>query len=154
LAIKGRSRKNQIELAKSYRIQGYSCPSGGCLLSDPGSSKHPRDLISHCPDPSLNDIELLKIGRHFRLSPAIKLVVGRNERENEKLRSLSIDGDILFDVLDYKCPLSIARVPLNGGELLISARIEARYSDAPKNKPVKVTYHVMDGQDATLTVKP
>jgi len=154
LAIKGRSRKNQIELAKSYGIHGYSCPSGGCLLTDPGFAKRLRDLMFHCPDPSLNDIELLKVGRHFRLSPATKLVVGRNERENEKLRGICENGDILFEVLDYKCPLSIARGPLNGDELLVSARIEARYGDVPKNKPVNVTYRMTDGQDATLTVKP
>jgi len=154
LAIEGRSRKNQMEFAKTHRIRGYSCPSGGCLLTDPGFAKRLRDLISHCPDPSLNDIELLKVGRHFRLSPSTKLVVGRNERENERLRSLFMNGDILFEVLDYKCPLSIARGPLNGDELLISARIEARYSDAPKNKPVNVTYRMTDGRVITLTVKP
>jgi len=77
LSIKGRSRKKQIELAGSFRISAYSCPSGGCLLTDPSFTKRLRDLFAHYSDPSLNDIELLKVGRHFRLSAHAKLVVGR-----------------------------------------------------------------------------
>jgi tRNA-specific 2-thiouridylase len=154
LSIRGRSRKKQIELAKSYRISGYSCPSGGCLLTDRGFAGRLRDLMRHCPNPGLNDIELLKVGRHFRLSPAVKLVVGRNERENERLRSLCNDGDALFEVPDCSCPVSIARGSLRRDELLLSARIEARYSDVLKDRPVNVTYRMTGGQAATLTVMP
>ncbi|TLN19153.1 hypothetical protein FDZ71_05130, partial [bacterium] len=45
LSIRGRSRREQIALASSYKITNYSCPSGGCLLTDPGFSRRLRDLL-------------------------------------------------------------------------------------------------------------
>jgi len=154
LSIKGRSRKKQIELASSYRISAYSCPSGGCLLTDPGFTKRLRDLFEHYPDPSLNDIELLKVGRHFRLSAHAKLVVGRNREENEKLRRLCESGDILLEVPNCGCPVSIARGSLSKEDALVSARIEARYSDALRDRAVNVTCRTMDGKVETFNVKP
>jgi tRNA-specific 2-thiouridylase len=150
LSITGRSRREQIKLASAYRISHYSCPSGGCLLTDPGFARRLKDLLSHCPSPTLNDIELLKVGRHFRLSPSTKLVVGRNKAENERLRALSQKGDIIFEAMGHNCPVSIARGPLNGNDARISARLEARYSDAPKDGPVDIAYHTHDGQEGRL----
>ncbi|MEM2885959.1 MAG: hypothetical protein QXF24_07720 [Thermoproteota archaeon] len=154
LSIKGKSRKKQLELARTYRISGYSCPSGGCLLTDPGFSKRLGDLLKHRPDPTLDDIELLKVGRHFRLSAGAKLVVGRNKEENEKIRMLCGDGDLLFEVPGFGCPVSIARGSVGEAEILASARIEARYSDAPKEGFVEVACRATDGKVVTLNVKP
>ena len=75
LDIQGRSRKPQMRLADHFGIQDYPCPAGGCLLTDPGFSMRLRDLALHEPDFSLNDVHLLKTGRHFRLSPKGKLIV-------------------------------------------------------------------------------
>ncbi|MGQ9513782.1 MAG: hypothetical protein ACUVTL_01820 [Thermoproteota archaeon] len=154
LSIKGRSRKKQIELARSHKISSYSCPSGGCLLTDPNFAKRLRDLLAHCPDPSLDEIELLKIGRHFRISEDAKLVVGRNREENCRLRSLFKRGDVLLEVPNYSCPVSIARGRLSKEDVLLSARIEARYSDAPKDGNVIVTCRTVDGESETFTVRP
>jgi len=154
LSIRGRSRKKQIALASSYKISSYSCPSGGCLLTDPGFSKRLRDLLDHCPHPSLNDIELLKVGRHFRLSPSSKLIVGRNEEENKELKRLCQEGDVTFEVIGYNCPVSIARGILCRDDLMVSARLEARYSDAPKDGLVDVACSKCEGQEMTLAVKP
>jgi len=154
LSIKGRSRKKQYELAKTYRISSFSCPSGGCLLTDPGFSKRLRDLLKHCSDPTLNDIELLKLGRHFRLSFEAKLVVGRNREENEKIRKLCRSGDLLFEVPSFSCPVSIARGSMSEEDILTSARIEARYSDAPKDGSVEVKCSTFDGKVVTLNVRP
>jgi len=154
LSIKGRSRKEQIALASSYKISSYSCPSGGCLLTDPVFSRRLRDLLDHCPHPSLNDIELLKIGRHFRLSPSSKLIVGRNEEENKELKGLCQEGDVMFEVLGHNCPVSIARGILCEDDLLVSARLEARYSDAPKDGLVDVAYKKSKGQATILAVRP
>jgi tRNA U34 2-thiouridine synthase MnmA/TrmU len=78
LAIHGRSRKPQIKLAEDLGIRDYPCPAGGCLLTDPIFAKRVKDLMVHQIDFSLNDIHLLKIGRHYRLSPKLKLIIGRN----------------------------------------------------------------------------
>jgi hypothetical protein len=95
LNISGRSRKPQIKMAEQFGIRDYPCPAGGCLLTDPGFARRMRDLMAHRPDFSLNDVHLLKFGRHFRLSPSIKLVVGRNEDDNQKIQAFSQDGDLL-----------------------------------------------------------
>src|ERR1044072_4915784 len=34
LAIKGRSRKEQFELADELDVKNYPCPAGGCLLTE------------------------------------------------------------------------------------------------------------------------
>jgi tRNA-specific 2-thiouridylase len=77
--IKGRSRKGQLTLAKHFGISEPPNAAGGCLLTDPGFSKRVKDIMDHCDDiPTLNDIELLKVGRHFRILHDAKFVVGRN----------------------------------------------------------------------------
>ena len=87
--IQGRSRKHQFMLAKQYGIREFSAPAGGCLLTEPNFARRIKDLMKFKPNFTLDDIELLKIGRHFRLPSGIKVIVGRNERENNKLLKLA-----------------------------------------------------------------
>ncbi len=95
LAINGRGRKDQFELARKFGINDFPCPSGGCLLTDPEFSKRLRDLMQY-GEFGLNDILLLKIGRHFRLDKQTKLIVGRNQAENERLMNLVREDDYIF----------------------------------------------------------
>lgn len=85
LDISGRSRKRQIELAANMGIENYPSPAGGCKLTEPAFSKRLKDLFTQ-EKYSLEEIELLKLGRHFRLGRDVKLVVGRNKNENEKIQ--------------------------------------------------------------------
>jgi len=130
LGIHGRSRKEQISLAAQYRIADYPCPAGGCRLTDPGFSRRMRDLVTHEPDFDLNDVNLLRVGRHFRLSPSSKAVVGRNEEENRHLGALARPGDILFEVPGVGSPLTLLRGSARSSEVDDAAAITARYSDA------------------------
>ncbi|OIO39001.1 MAG: hypothetical protein AUJ75_01965, partial [Candidatus Omnitrophica bacterium CG1_02_49_10] len=98
LDISGRSRKPQIELAEVYGMHDYPCPSGGCLLTDPGFSKRLKDLIDH-GQADLDNVKLLKVGRHFRLSDKVKVVVGRIKEENERLISMAMPGDKIFHIV-------------------------------------------------------
>jgi hypothetical protein len=90
--------------------------------------------------PTLNDIELLKVGRRFRLSPDAKLVVGRNEDENEVLRALATETDMVLEAKDYVGPTCILRTSKSEDMELAKrcASIALRYSDAPKNIESKV----------------
>jgi tRNA-uridine 2-sulfurtransferase len=107
--IQGRSRKRQFELVEKYDIKDYPAPSGGCLLTDPRFSHRLRDLIKRGRAFSLDDIYLLKVGRHFRLSKELKLIVGRDEKENNILLSSSKRLSIpYFMPLDRKGPLALA----------------------------------------------
>jgi tRNA U34 2-thiouridine synthase MnmA/TrmU len=139
--IKGRSRKGQLALAKHFEIAEPPNAAGGCLLTDPAFSLRIRDLMDHSDGlPSLNDVELLKVGRHFRLDGQTKLVVGRNHDENELVKSLAIDGDAVMEASDSVGPTCILRSKLINDELLSSAAaIVLRYSDAPRNEMSLVT---------------
>ena len=132
--ISGRSRKGQLALAKEYGIEDPPNAGGGCLLTDPAFSLRAKDLFSHTETPTTNDIDLLKIGRHFRLDQSTKLVVGRNHNENEMIKSLALPGDILFEARDHVGPGSILRGENNGDYMDFAAQITLRYSDAPKSE--------------------
>ncbi len=82
LRIAGRSRQEQIALAEAKGIRDYSTPAGGCLLTDEHFARKTRDLFAHEERPTTKDMELLTIGRHFRIGPKTKVIVGRNEVEN------------------------------------------------------------------------
>jgi len=146
LDIQGRSRKPQMRLASEYGLNDYPCPAGGCLLTDPGFARRMRDLMEHNPDFTLNDVHLLKSGRHFRLSPEAKAVVGRNNEENEKLLSMARDNDIFLRVSGFPGPITIARGKMGLAQLRRAAAVTARYSKAENLPEVKVWYRKMSEQ--------
>ncbi len=138
--FQGRSRKPQIKLADHYGIRDYPCPAGGCLLTDPQFANRMKDLMLYSPNFSLNDVHLLKIGRHFRLSHNLKLVVGRNEEDNKKIQTFTQEGDILLKALHHPGPLSLLRGEPNGIEIEKAASITVRYGKAKDLKRVEVLY--------------
>jgi len=155
LRIQGRSRKPQIELAENYGIHDYPCPAGGCLLTDPGFAKRMKDLMVNRPDFSLNDVHLLKMGRHFRFSHAVKLVVGRNEEENQKIRTFAQGEDILLKVSGLPGPLSLLRGKAEEGDVERAAAITAYYSKAKDLRKVGVSYkRIGDDDYQSLLVPP
>jgi len=153
LGIKGRSRKVQFELAKKFGIKDFPPPAGGCLLTDPNFSKRMKYLISTARL-NENEIELLKIGRHFCLDRGARLVVGRNKKENLKIEKLAMPGDFIIKTKEYPGPTGLFRGILSYEPLCQAASIVARYSDAPGNKEVEVSYQrVQDREEKTIKVK-
>ena len=128
LDLKGRSRKKQLELVKQLSLEIYPKPSAGCLLTDPSFANRLRDLMKHKKDFDLVDIELLKIGRHFRINNS-KLILGRNEEENRKLEELGKKYVILKP--ESKGPIGV----LDGNDLEIALKILASYC---KDEIVKI----------------
>ena len=92
LRIAGRPRQEQMALAKTGRITEHSTPAGGCLLTDEHFAEKTKDLFAHEERPTTKDMELLTIGRHFRIGPATKIILGRNEVENLMLEGHSQEG--------------------------------------------------------------
>ena len=139
LGLAGRSRKEQMALAEQYGIEDYQTPAGGCLLTDPRYSARLKDLFDHDIS-DINSIQLIKVGRQFRLDAHNKLIVGRNESDNRILANLALDTDVLLEAEGGGSPLSILRG--GGGDKIIrlSAAITRRYSRARKNleTPVRV----------------
>ena len=158
LDISGRSRKRQMELAAKMGIEDYPSPAGGCKLTEPSFSKRLRDLFTQ-ESFSLEEIGLLKLGRHFRLGRDIKLVVGRNKEENEKIRGFFQEGDFLFKAKNLKGPVSLLKKGSNVGSELIdkSCQITARYCDRneEENEEVSIDYYrELKGIVKTIKVKP
>lgn len=145
-SIRGRSRKGQLELANNFGIADPPNSAGGCLLTDPEFSKRVKDLFQHAlTDPSLNDMDLLKVGRHFRMNSESKLIVGRNHGENEILKSLSEGWDYVVQPSVVPGPTSILRFSVKSDlrkhRLLLesSARITLRYSDTDEDQYYNVS---------------
>ncbi len=131
--IRGRSRKEQLKLAHEYGFENPPNAGGGCLLTDPKFAIRAKDLFSHTETPTTNDIDLLKIGRHFRFDAKTKLIVGRNKDENEMLKALALDGDVLLETKDHMGPVSLLRGEDSPSSMKLASDITFRYSDAPKD---------------------
>ncbi|MCD6086305.1 hypothetical protein J7J37_01990, partial [bacterium] len=84
LSLQGKSRKEQILLAKKLKIKNWPSPSGGCLLTQPEFSLKVKKLLSYLKKPEKEDFLLLKTGRHF-FEKNLWIVVGRNQEENSIL---------------------------------------------------------------------
>jgi len=139
--IRGRSRKEQLQMAKEFGIEDPPNAGGGCLLTDPAFSLRAKDLFKHIETPTTNDIDLLKIGRHFRLDQDVKLVVGRNKNENEMMCALALPNDILLEAKEHVGPTTLLRGNYIEKDIEFSAKITLRYSDAPKNETGIVIVH-------------
>jgi tRNA U34 2-thiouridine synthase MnmA/TrmU len=153
LSINGRSRKAQIALAKEFGLEDYPAPASGCLLTDPIYTKRLKDLLRHNSDPDFNDLNLLKIGRHFRASEGCKIIVGRDKEENLEIKRMKGPKDFLMDVRGAGSPI----VLLKGKEVErfidLGASLCVRYSDL-KNYPL-VSVTVMDSKGKeVIKVRP
>jgi len=126
LAIQGRGRTQQLELAKQFGIT-FPSPGGGCLLTDRNFSLRLQDLISHAQaDPG--NIALLRWGRHFRLSDSVKLVIGRTREDNLGLEEAGYPG-LYLKLRDLEGPLGLLTVPDPSPALLeLAASIVLQYS--------------------------
>ncbi len=139
LAMSGRSRKPQMELAERMGIRHYPSPAGGCLLTDPELANRVRKLFSQSPTVTVDETLLLQVGRHFQLAEDRHLVVGRREEENKRLTELSREGDILLIVHGIPGPLGLLRGRGETG-LGLAASIVARYSKAKGQERVEMQY--------------
>lgn len=129
LDIQGRGRRPQMDLAEKLQLGDYPCPAGGCLLTDKHFASRLRDHLAH-GELRMTDIPLLKIGRHFRLPGDAKLVVGRNEDENNRIESLAVQGDLVLTPETVMGPAAVLREHNeNSDALSCAASIVAGYCD-------------------------
>ena len=141
LSISGRSRKPQMELVARYGIKEYEQPAGGCLLTKDGYARRLRDLSEHSGILNPRHVRLLGVGRHFRLSTGEKVIVGRDQSENERILAMKTEADIVLDVKNYPSPISVIPNGTESAEAIAkAASICVRYSDAPAGEGAVVTY--------------
>lgn len=148
--IRGRTRRMQLAMAKEYGIEDPPNAGGGCLLTDPVFGARTRDLFEHTETPTINDIDLLKVGRHFRLDHNVKLVVGRDKTENDVIQSVALPTDTLLEARDHMGPVSLLRGDGHDRHVDFAASVTLRYSDAPDTGESAVTVR-RDGSQTSLS---
>ncbi len=148
LNFNGRIRTPQMQLAKKLGISKYANPAGGCLLTDPCFSKRLEELLKH-KELSLDNLKLLKMGRHFRIGKDSRLVVGRDEAENKLLIQLAKPGDYLFSPQsDLAGPTSLARGPMTQELIYLSSQVTSAYSDTSGLERIEIVYrHIPEIKD-------
>ena len=146
LKISGRGRKPQFELAENLGVTDYPCPAGGCLLTDKVIAARLRDLFDHAVDYNQTDLVSLTLGRHYRLYPDLKIILGRNQEENERLTSLAKDGQSIFEPENFRGPTILALGHLNSErEAAIGEIIVAHSQDKKPLYRIKKTF-LSDGK--------
>lgn len=146
--IKGRSRKIQLQLAKEFGIRDYSPPAGGCcFLVDINYARRFQDLVKHIGKEKIDmeKLNLLKLGRHFRINANLKIIVGREEKENKLLEQYA-DNRSLFKCLNYPGAVAITEGNVDEESEKIIASIAAYYSDGRKQKEVEVIHINKEGE--------
>ena len=85
LDISGRDRKPQLALAKKFGFEDFATPGGGCLLTIESFAVKIKDYLKF--DKEMRDIDVtwLKLGRHLRLVDGAKMIIGRDESDNNAL---------------------------------------------------------------------
>jgi tRNA-specific 2-thiouridylase len=150
----GRSRRPQMELAKKLGITGYPNAAGGCLLTESSFIGKVRDLIVS-GGLSLPNVELLKVGRHFRLSETAKVVVGRDQEENLQLVRLACSGDyIIMPPEEIAGATALVRGVLSAEVIKCAAALAARYCDTDQGAEVTMTVKKVDGDTLLARVVP
>ena len=95
LDLQGRGRERQIQLAAEFGIVNYPSPAGGCKLTEEGYGRKLKDLLEHEGLRTRRLVELLAVGRHFRLPDGTGLIVGRDRNDNAVLKAESARGTLI-----------------------------------------------------------
>lgn len=152
----GRGRKPQIALAKAYGYSDYAQPAGGCcFLTDERYSVKLQDLWNtrHRRDYELDDIMLLKVGRHLRPRPEFKLIVAREEGENRFLQGYR-RRFVSLQTTSHPGPLVLLDGIAGEADVELAARIAARFCKGRDADRVTVAVTRLDGAETQLSVQP
>ena len=152
----GRTRKPQMALAEKFGFEDYAQPAGGCcFLTDEQYSKKFVDLWDARGERKyeLDDIMLLKVGRHIRPAKNFKLIIGREEGENNFLSGYRKVYSSL-KTTSHAGPLVMIDGEVSDEDLELAARITARYSQGRTADTVELEYTTKDGENRSLTVAP
>jgi tRNA U34 2-thiouridine synthase MnmA/TrmU len=154
--LSGRTRKPQMAMAGQMGFEDYAQPAGGCcFLTDEQYSKKFVDLWEARGDRDyeLDDIMLLKVGRHIRPAKHYKLIVGREEGENNFLSGYRKQFASIKTV-SHAGPLVLVDGKPTDDDLEFAARIAARYSQGRMADKVTVEITNTQGVSRQIDVEP
>ena len=147
LDISGRSRERQLALVDEFGWEEYESPGGGCLLTEAHYSDRIREFVKH-DEFTVPDIELLKFGRHFRLPNGAKLVVGRNQEDNQGLERVESEKYVVVK-LPVAGPYSIMDRGASQEDKALASKLAITYAKSSADD----SYDVLVGEES-FSVSP
>ena len=154
--ITGRSRKPQMALAEKFGFNDYAQPAGGCcFLTDESYSLKLVDLWKSrgTKEYELDDVMLLKVGRHIRPKANFKMIIAREEGEGRFMEGYKKEF-ISMKCISHSGPLTLLDGTLNDDDLLLAAQITARYGQSKDAEQVEMSVKNCDGKEKIITAKP
>ncbi|NOS87340.1 MAG: tRNA (5-methylaminomethyl-2-thiouridylate)-methyltransferase, partial [Methylococcaceae bacterium] len=143
-------------MAAQFGFDDYAQPAGGCcFLTDKFYSAKLVDLwqAQGHKDYELDDVMLLKVGRHIRPMPHFKLIVAREEGEGRFLEGYKKDF-ISMSSSSHFGPLVLIDGILSAEDLYLAAQITARFGQGKDAEQVDINVQMQDGSERILQVKP
>lgn len=134
LKFQGRARTPQIDLAKKFKIDGFMCGGPGCRLTNKEYADKLRYLLKNKKRISINDINLLKYGRHFWHNDS-KIIVGRNKADNENILKLKNKADYVFEPKNFPGPTTLLQGKKSKEAVELAKKLTKQHS---KNKEAEV----------------
>jgi len=156
LDYSGRNRKPQMALAKEFGFEDYATPAGGCcFLTDANYSSKLVDLwqARNKKDYELDDIMLLKVGRHIRPEAHYKLIVSREDGENKFLSGYRKQFSTI-EIKSHNGPLTLVDGELSKDDMKQAASIAARFSQGREAEHVNVTVTPLNGETSNFDITP
>lgn len=140
LDLSGRSRKPQLELVEGFGISEYSLPAGGCALTDSSFAERMKDTLKYGYR-NYRETIALKWGRHFRLNENYKIILGRDEAENEALMQYAHPDDYIMHPSQGNGPTLILKGPAADQKLLRQcAGFIQHFSKMREDESIEVCY--------------
>lgn len=152
----GRSRKPQMALAEAFGFEDYAQPAGGCcFLTDEHYSTKLVDLwqARGKKEYDLDDVMLLKVGRHIRPKKNFKLIVAREEGEARFMQGYK-NHFINMNCASHRGPLVLIDGEPSGEDLILAGQITARYGQGRDAEEVTLQIREKDKPERLITVKP
>ncbi len=152
----GRNRKPQMQLAEKFGFKDYAKPAGGCcFLTDESYSAKLVDLwdARGAREYEMDDIMLLKVGRHIRPASHYKLIIGREDGENKFMQGYK-NSYISFKTLSCPGPLTLLDGVASDADMLFAAQIMARFSQGRDTDSVTIEARRTNGDTTTFDVTP
>jgi tRNA-specific 2-thiouridylase len=138
LGITGRNREVQLKMAEEIGLEGFEKPGGGCLLTDENFSKKIEEFIKY-DTLEVEDIALLKCGRHLRLPDGAKLVIGRHKEDNEMIDAAITPKYKKIRLLNAVGPISAISANASEADKELAAKLTATYGKTSPDKMYEVT---------------
>lgn len=153
----GRTRKPQMALAEQYGFDDYAQPAGGCcMLTDENYAVKLQDMWANrsTREYELDDIIMLKMGRHFRLAPHLKIVIGREEGENNFMQGYKRQFVSIYPVSHPGALCLVDGEFKTDEELAQALALAARYSQGKNAPEVTLNVRQPDGAEQEYTISP